>query len=147
MKLIFGLLLAFACAISGAQTRDGNWLVKNIRLVERVQQKQSTTEDEFRESMQMLFYCYGYVEALYFPGILAEVAIKIARDNPTPANRERARLAAGMTPLRAVPALPTQQLVAVLKKYLDAHPERWGEPASKLVASALSEAFPAPPPE
>jgi len=35
-----------------------------------------------------------------------------------------------------------QQLCAVVTKYLKAHPERWNEPAVKLVIDALKEAFP-----
>jgi len=36
------------------------------------------------------------------------------------------------------------QLVAIVNKYLGAHPEKWAWPASGLVRSALVGAFPAP---
>ena len=38
--------------------------------------------------------------------------------------------------------LKERQLVAVVKKYIDDHPEKWDQPASMLVRNALIEAFP-----
>jgi len=38
--------------------------------------------------------------------------------------------------------LKQPQVVAVVSKYLDDHPEKWDQPASALVRSALVEAFP-----
>ena len=38
--------------------------------------------------------------------------------------------------------IKTAQVVAVVKKYLDDHPEKWNQPASWLVRNALIEAFP-----
>jgi len=34
------------------------------------------------------------------------------------------------------------QIVAIVSKYLKAHPEEWSEPAAELVVKALQEAFP-----
>lgn len=38
--------------------------------------------------------------------------------------------------------LPLSQAVAVVKKFIDDHPEQWGEPASSLVNNAIVQAFP-----
>ena len=38
--------------------------------------------------------------------------------------------------------VPLSQLISVVGKYLDDHPERWREPASRLVIDALTTAFP-----
>jgi hypothetical protein len=35
-----------------------------------------------------------------------------------------------------------RQICAIVAKYLKAHPEKWNEPASDLVITALKEAFP-----
>jgi len=42
-----------------------------------------------------------------------------------------------------LPERPTvQQVCAVVAKYLNAHPETWDQPAFRLVAAALKQAFP-----
>jgi hypothetical protein len=38
--------------------------------------------------------------------------------------------------------LKQEQVVAIARKYIDAHPEKWDQPASMLIRNALIEAFP-----
>jgi len=48
-------------------------------------------------------------------------------------------------PSAGIGGVTQHQLVAVVKQYIDSHPQLWGEPAFTSVTKALSEAFPPKP--
>lgn len=52
------------------------------------------------------------------------------------------RITFALTPLLAIPdTLNPQQIVAILRKYLDSNPEKWDTNASLLITDALQQAF------
>ena len=130
--VVFGLAallgaVTHAAEAEGAKIGYGNALIRNCKFALAIIDGEQTNADILsKEYLTGASACVNYV--MGFRDMLDILS--------------HAKL--DCQPLRIAPEVPNGQLIRVLVKYLQEHPERLSEPDSNLVLSALSEAFPSP---
>ena len=92
---------------------DGKTLVKSIPEYEKAEARDPSTD--YQTAAMIKWYTLGVVDTL---------------------------LAADSKAFKLPPNVKTNQVVAVVVKFLKEHPERWNESAVLLVAAALTKSFP-----
>ena len=153
MKMLIGIVLCFLSTLSWAQQGtavDGNWIKKGIDAFDRVNVTRNGTDEDTLDSRVLISYVSGMLAVHRLNNLLASLVIgasnqpsgKARREKQSANNAMHVRTALAFTPLLAIPdELTPQQIVAVLRKYLDAHPEKWGTNAPLLITEALEVAF------
>ena len=153
MKLAIIVFCAFLATSSVAQTssQDGNWIKKGVDAFDRVNTTRNGSNEDLLDSVALISYVSGMLAVHRqnnFGAIILFSTVNKASDpagqpklSPTDAASLGTMLA--FTPLRKLPDnVSPQQLVAILRRYLDTYPEKWGQPAPTLITNALAEAFP-----
>ncbi len=155
LKLTFAILVCTISEISIAeepQHVDGNWLKREVDAYNRVMVTGNASLEDGVNSSMMIGYVYGVLAVHQTNNIYVGVHVLTCnRKRQNPGDKElkffpcsKAELAAlrFLAPLPNLPnALDVPQAVAILQKYLEAHPERWGDPAEFLITTAFGEAF------
>jgi hypothetical protein len=128
-------------------TLDGNWLKGSVDAFNRIYVTKNGRDGDFEDSFLLIGYVAGIVAVHRQNNMMASILVGTAADNRTKdskplADDMKVRTALAFAPLLGIPdSLSPQQMVAVLQKYLDAHPGKWGDPASVLITDAFKEAF------
>ncbi len=153
MKALIGLVLCLLSAASFAQQQpaiDGNWIKNSIDAYDRVNVTRNGTSDDVSDSLLFIYYVSGMLAVHRQNNLLASMFAfgldKAKKPQPNAAASaeidKQLRIAFAFTPLLAIPdTLTPQQIVAILRKYLNANPEKWGTNAPLLITNAFQEAF------
>ena len=152
MKALLFLVLSLTHAWASAQSSslDGNWLKQGVDAFERAHISRSGTAEDLNTSTAFVSYLSGMVAVHRQNNLLAILLWSGAKKSTDKTGQVRLsepdtvriQTAAAFTPLRSLPDnLSPQQLVAVIHRFLDDHPEKWGADASSLVTEALRSAF------
>jgi len=150
--MLFGVLITFAGVLSAAEgpsPLNGHWLVKSLEADARVAARQGTNDD-LLDSTVLMGMTMGVIAAhrennmmvtLIYAGV--ESAHKKAPDkNPPPTDSPQLRVAFAFAPLLGLPdTMQYPQILAILRRYLAANPERWGEMAYSLIVAALQDSI------
>lgn len=129
---------------------DGNDLKRAVSAYERVNiAKTSISRDDQDDCTMLLSYVGGMLAVHRSNNFHAMILFsmmkpKTGEQRMSEANEASFKTMLMFTPLLKIPDdLPADQVVAILKKFLDANPERWKEQAAPLIEDALKSAFPA----
>lgn len=152
MKVILGLFLSAISFCCSAQPLaiDGNWIRNSINAFDRVNVTRNGTTDDTMDSIAFISYVGGILAVHRQNNLMASLLVsslveqkKASKSAATTIEIEKQmRVAFAFVPLLAIPEnLSTQQVAAVLRKYLDANPEKWNLNAHILITDALKEAF------
>lgn len=154
MKLLIGFVLCIFSGLCTAQEEqpkfDGNWIKKAIDACDRVYIKRNASPDDITESIAFVAFVSGMLAVHHRNNLTASILVnsltekkKALRNSAASAEIDKQlRVALAFTPLLAVPdRLSQQQIVAVVRKYLDANPQEWSTNASLLITKAFQEAF------
>lgn len=90
----------------------GHWLIRGLVAQESILQKHKYTQKQYGDWCEVL----GYISGVVMMGQEKEWIF--------PANNTK------------------QQFIAIIIKYMNAHPEQWGDNADDIISRALAEAFP-----
>lgn len=150
--ILFGLLVAlanFASAADELPPLNGHWLVRALEAHARVASRRGTNDDlvdstllvgvtagviaTHRQNNLMLALIYSSVESAYK---------KAPEKNPPTTNSDQLRVAFAYSPLFGLPDdFKIPQVFAIFRRFLEANPERWGEPAYPLIIAALRDSI------
>jgi hypothetical protein len=114
----FLLVILAVCSVSllnAEPCKDygtGHWLIRGLVAQESILQNHKYTKKEFGDWCEVL----GYISGVAMMGQ--------GRDWIFPSNSTK------------------QQFIAIIIKYTNARPERWGDSADVIISRALAEAFP-----
>lgn len=146
LKLLQILLVIVAalCGTVHGEGLDGTWLKQGIDAFERVEARTSRPGDIDGQTAAILMaYVNGVSDVHLQNKVMFELLEKSARTNPSTVTPEGLKLASVFALLRRKPNdLSMHQTLAIVKKYLADHPQKWHEPANFLIFTALLEAFP-----
>lgn len=143
--VLHGLAIAQSSAYNGVSVKKG------LDAYDRIYVTKNASDDDFREGTMLIAYVSGML-AVHRANNLTAVLL-FAANNPESAGAARPKTSEVevmrlktmlvFTPLLSLPeALPPKQLVAILRKFLNEHPERWSQSAVSLITDALVGAFP-----
>lgn len=153
MKALFGLalwLLSSACFAQQQPAIDGNWIKSSIDAFDRVNVTRNGTSEDVSNSIMFISYVSGMLAVHRQNNLVASVFVaglskqkKQTRNAAASAEIDKQiRAVFAFTPLLSIPdTLTPQQIVAILRKYLDANPEKWSTNAPLLITNALEAAF------
>lgn len=155
MKTIITILLCIINSVSFAQELkqyDGNWLKDSIDSFERAYVTKNGSENDLIASVVLISYTWGVLSAhqrnnMLFTFAAMDYEKSVKKGNVDSVNSsdagKRLKVAIAFAPLRAVPAdkISNQQIITILRKYLNSNPEKWSLSASELITIALQEAF------
>lgn len=153
MKKVIGFVLCLLCSLSAAQQQaplDGNWIKTSIEAYDRANIARTGSADDVTTSAIFLSYVGGMLAVHRQNNLMASLVVtgldqqrKAAR-NATAAVEidKQMRVAFVFTPLLAIPdTLSSQQVIAIVREYLESNPEKWGTAAPVLITDALQSAF------
>lgn len=144
-RVILLFLLSLAPGLTFSQTKaDGNWLMNGLAASERIKTRVSTDiANDSGDALALMGFVNGYVAAHKQNNLLFAVLVSASESMPQAQRREMVKTASLFVPLLRLPdGATSDQLMAVTKKYLEANPSKWHEPANILLVNALTEAFP-----
>lgn len=135
-------LFSSAAAFADAQF-DGNWLRKGVDASARIESSSSTTDADFGDAMLFIGYAGGFLAAHRQNNMTFAVVSMVVKDNPKQLSPDALKMARAFVPLITVPDnVSVPQIGAIIRKYLDANPNKWHEPANVVMLNALKKAFP-----
>lgn len=156
MKIFLNLLASFFLLFAGvawaqqAETVDGHWIKKGINAFNRVYVTKKPSDTDYVDSVALVSYLSGMIAVHKNNNMLAVllVSAKDSQNKQLPpgkkplAGDEQLKVAFAFTPLLALPdKLSSEQVIGILQRYLEAHPEKWNTSAPYLITEALKEAF------
>jgi len=155
MKHIVAIvLLAFSVLVSAQPTSfDGTWLKKGLDAYERVNVAKTGTGEDLNDALSLISYTSGVLAVRRQNNLLALVVIgTLGRSNASaparklsPVEEARVKTALAFAPLFRLPdSASPEQLLAIVQRYIAAHPEKWNTAAQVLITDALVEAFAKP---
>jgi hypothetical protein len=153
MKYFAAVLLCILHGLASAQASSYNGvsLKKGLDAYDRIYVTRNASDDDFRDGTMLIAYVSGMLavhRANNLTAMLLFAGTNVSTDgnakqNMSEVNAVRLRTLLAFTPLLTLPDnVPPDQLVAILRKFLNEHPERWGQQAANLITDALAEAFP-----
>jgi hypothetical protein len=145
MKILFSLALFLLSSLCFAQQQsavNGNWIKSSIDAFDRVNVTRNGTSDDALQSLNLIHFVSGMLAVHRQNNLTASTFAAVLGEKKTQSTASAAdqidqqlRIAFAFTPLLTTPdTLSPQQIVAILRKYLDANPEKWG-------TDALQQAF------
>ena len=153
MKFLVATLLCVLYALAHAQapTYNGVSLKKGLDAYDRMYVTKNASDDDFRDGTMLIAYISGML-AVHRTNNLTAMLLFAANNVSTGGKSKQAmsgtdsvrlKTLLAFTPLLTLPEnVPPEQLVAILRKFLNEHPERWSQHAAGLITEALAEAFP-----
>lgn len=147
MKRLWIIALSLlSCAVFAQErtTADGNWLKRMLDATDRVLVTNNGTQQDLLDSVTLQAYVSGMLTVHRQNNLEAVIAYKLLSQKKDKDQADLGiRVASRFAPLINIPdSLGPQQIVAILRKYLDAHPERWNSQASALITDALKDSYP-----
>lgn len=141
---IWIVIVAALCGTAHGEGSDGTWLKQGIDAFERVEARTSSLSDvDVLTATVVMAYVNGALDVHLQNKVIFELLEKSAKANPSTVTPEGLKLASLFAGLRKKPTnLSMHQTLAIVKKYLADNPQKWHEPASLLIFTALLEAFP-----
>lgn len=138
------VVVAALCGMAHGEGLDGTWLKKGIDAFERVEARtSSSSEVDGQTASVVMAYVNGVLDVHLQNKVIFELLEKSAKANPSTVTPEGLKQASFFALLRKKPNdLSMHQTLAIVKKYLADNPQKWHEPASLLIFTALMEAFP-----
>ena len=136
-KTIASFVLCCCSVLAAAQppvTLDGYWLKQSVDAFNRIYVTKNIRAGDFENSFLLIGYVAGILVVHRQNNMMASILVATAADNQTKdpktlADDMKVKTALAFAPLLGIPDdLSPQQIVAVLQKYLDAHPGKWGIP-------------------
>jgi len=153
MKIVIGFLLCVFSLGSMAQQQqvfDGNWIKSSIDAFDRVNVTRNGTTEDAMDSIALISYVGGILAVHRQNNLMASIVVsglteqkKASKSAAASAEIDKQmRVTFAFVPLLRIPdTLSSQQVVVILRKYLEANPEKWNTTASLLITSALEAAF------
>ena len=153
MKIVMSLLLcvfSFGSMAQQQQAFDGNWIKKSINAMDRVDVTRNGTTEDVMDSISFLAYVGGILAVHRQNNLLASIIVQGLTEGKKTSKSTTASVeidkqmsvAFAFVPLLRVPdTLTSQQVAAILRKYLESNPEKWNINASQLITSAIEAAF------
>lgn len=132
--LLIAFLFVFSCSVradhSGypGQFMSGNTLIRLMK----------EPENDFLSKGEVL----GFVEAVFDDGVYSRWNILQNTKNQPMAQTPEMRASLAAMFFCEHSGINKGQLLAIVQKFLEQNPERWSEPAHRLVSEALKKAFP-----
>lgn len=141
-RFLAALFFAVCTCASAQQQLTGATLVKYLESSDRVEQLKGSNED-FGNTMLLGGYLIGIIH-VHRQNNLTVLLLAAASDKGQKIPLEAIKVGMALTPLLRLPDnLTIDQVRAILRRYLNAHPELWHNEGYTLVVNALAEAFPA----
>jgi Rap1a immunity proteins len=152
VKLLAAVLLCVLHGVASAQgaTFNGVSLKRGLDAYDRIHVTKNASDTDFQEMTLLIGYVSGML-AVHRENNIRAVALFVAgkeikdlsKKQRSEVESDRLMRLLGFTPLLALPDnVPVEQLLAVLRKYLNEHPERWDQHGAILITAALADAFP-----
>lgn len=152
MKSIVGLvlwLLSTLCSAQQPEALDGNWIKHSIDAYHRAYVSRNGTSQDISDSLVFMSFVSGMLAVHRQNNLTASLLSygltqqkgKVGAAAGAEIDKQL-RVAFVFTPLLALPEqLSPQQIVAILRRYMDTNPEKWGSGAPLLITEALQQAF------
>jgi Rap1a immunity proteins len=152
MKLLAAVLFCVLHGVASAQsaTYNGVSLKSGLDAYDRIYVTKNPSEGDSHERTMLIAYVYGMLAVHRENNLKAMILFTAGNDPKVGHTKQRSEVDAArlntllaFTPLLTLPDnVPTEQLVAILRKYLNEHPERWDQHGAILITAALVDAFP-----